>query len=147
MTGLEYHRRIQGVSISALSVSSGISKITIMKMERDPENVTRDTAIKIADALGVSVDQLLEIHAEEETVHFSLRTSVQSATSNPDNCLERYRREKHITFQTLAKRCGNTTKEAGRIACRRDSPLLKHIQAVADFEGISVEEFNKKYGG
>lgn len=147
MNGVEYYRRVRGMSISELADISGISEVTISKMEHKAESVTMKTAFRIATALSVTIDQLLELHEEEETWYYSMRANFKSVTTNPNNCLERYRTKKHITFQTLATRIGNSTREAGRLACRREMPLLKHVQAVADYEGISVDEFMGKYGG
>ena len=147
MSGLEYYRRIQGMSLHMLAAASGVAAITISKMEHDVDSVTAKTAQKLSVALGVSVDQLLESHMEEETEYFTKQASFRSGSGNPNNCLERYRLEKHLPYKTLAERCGNTTTEAGRIACHRETPLSEHIQAVAAYEGMTAAEFMKKYGG
>ena len=71
--------------------------------------------------------------------------STESKTENPNNCLSQYRKTKNLTFEELAMRLGNSTREAGRIACARSVPLDKDIQKLATFEGISVEDFRKLY--
>ena len=53
-------RKSRGLSATALSRLSGVNRVTIWLIETDqmPQGVTHKTAMKLADALGVTVDDL-----------------------------------------------------------------------------------------
>lgn len=116
-------------------------------MARNPYCVTARTALQIADALGITLDQLVEERTDRDSVSLSKLAGAKSNTANPENALEKYRQRKGISFQELAFRLGNNTREGGRKACVRERALDKHISAIAAFEGISTEEFLMLYGG
>lgn len=56
-------RKQKGWSQEKLAVESGISYNTIIKIERGGiKNPKIETVIKLADAFGVSIDELVERH-------------------------------------------------------------------------------------
>ena len=59
MKGLYYVRKKLGLTQSELGNRVGIDPNTISRYEREQLNATNKTAMKIAQKLGVSVDELL----------------------------------------------------------------------------------------
>ena len=54
-------RREQGMTVDALASKSGVSRATIWKLEKsDVKNVSIGTLQKIAKALGVRTEELVE---------------------------------------------------------------------------------------
>lgn len=68
MKGLYYVRKKLGLTQSELGDRVGIDPNTISRYEREQLNATNKTAMKIAQKLGVSVDELLREPAEEDWV-------------------------------------------------------------------------------
>ncbi len=66
MTPLKYHRIKAGMTQEQLAVTAGIKLTTLQKIERgvsDIAGVRLSTALGLANALGIKVDELL--HAPE----------------------------------------------------------------------------------
>ena len=61
---LRDYRKALGMSMSELGRRSGISRMTIWKIENDaPQSYTMRTLQKLASALGASVDEIFNINA------------------------------------------------------------------------------------
>ena len=147
MYGVEYYRKMQNMTVAQLAEQTGVGASLITKMARCPYEVTARTALRVADALNITLDQLVEERFDRDSVSLPKKAGAKSNTANPENILEKYRQEKGISFHELALRIGNTTREAGRKACARDKALGKHIRVVAANEGLTVEEFLIRFGG
>ena len=145
MFGMEYHRLRQKISLDDLSSTANVSKPTIGYAQKHPWIITGRIAIQLADALGVTIDELVREYDGDEANHLSKRTGRKSRTANPENCLEHYRQEKNLSVESLAKRLGNSTREAGRKACIRKTPIRKHVVLLANYEGISESVFRDRY--
>ena len=145
MYGIEYQRLRCRFSVREFAKRAGVSFVYVNRACQNPWVISGHIAIKLADALGVSIDELVRVYEGEEVDNFSHRAAVRSRTANPGNCLERYRIANRLTFAELARRLGNTSREAGRKACLQEKPLRKHIHAIAKYEGISEEAFREKY--
>lgn len=62
ITNLEWQRRMARLSIKELAEASGVNSRQIQRIENgegDMSNVTLGNAVKLADALGVDVKELL----------------------------------------------------------------------------------------
>ena len=59
LTGLKQVLRTQGVTCGELATMTGISKTHISRLSSLSSGTTRDTVIKLSDALDVSVDSLV----------------------------------------------------------------------------------------
>lgn len=145
MYGLKYHRMKQWLSQKELAKLSGCSLQTITRLEQDMPSSTWCRIIDdCAKALGVSMDEIVREYPDD-ILSDGDHPSTESRTENPHNCLSQYRRAKNLTFEELAIRLGNSTREAGRIACARSVPLDKDIQKLAAYERISVEDFRRLF--
>ena len=145
MYGLQYHRMKKWLSKKELAKLAGCSAQTITRLEKDmPLSTWCGIIDDCAKALGVSMDEIVREYPNR-ILSAGDHPSTESRTENPHNCLSQYRKTKNLTFEELAIRLGNSTREAGRIACVRSVPLDKDIQKLATFEGISVEDFRRLY--
>jgi putative transcriptional regulator len=61
VTPLELARRVAGLSLTELATLSGVSRMTIHKLEHANQSPTLDTAQRLAVALKSSVDALFPI--------------------------------------------------------------------------------------
>jgi transcriptional regulator with XRE-family HTH domain len=65
VTPLEHARRVAGLSLTELASLSGVSRMTIHKLEHVGQSPTLDTAQRLAVALKSSVDVLFPIEGRE----------------------------------------------------------------------------------
>jgi len=145
MNGIRYQRITNGISLSNLSDMTGISIPTLRKMEKMevPKGVYAENYRKVSEALKVSVDDLIRNNYPE--IEVQRRAYYPSRTANLSNCISVYRNEKKMSFQRLASILGVNTRERARQVCAADKPLKKHLEALAKYEKISVQEFLDKY--
>ena len=66
MKGLYHVRKRLGITQAELGEMTGIDSNTISRYEREQLNATNSTTLKIAEALGVSVDDLLNGPSDEK---------------------------------------------------------------------------------
>lgn len=66
MKGLRWIRERRGLTLQQIEDLTGISFNTISRYERGVISPNTDTALKIAQALGVTVDELLNGSANQE---------------------------------------------------------------------------------
>lgn len=59
MVRLEYYRKMKGMTQVELAKRVGIAQGNISKMENGKQKPTASTAVKLADVLDVSLDDLL----------------------------------------------------------------------------------------
>ena len=57
---LREERERQGLSLNALAARAGISRQTVSFIEQEERNPTVDTLLRVTDALGVQLDDLLK---------------------------------------------------------------------------------------
>ena len=145
MNGIEFFRRSRGMSTRELAEKSDLSLPYLRGLIRGKEHDTAlNIYVRLSDALGVRVDDLL-MNFDESELDVGTYNSYEYRTENPDNCIASYRSEKGLSYRELALRMGLTSREAGRIACKHTVPREKHLRALAAYEGISPEEFCRRY--
>lgn len=147
MNGIRYYRIEKGMTQHELAALAGVSIATIVSMEQmeRPHGIYTYNYKKVRDVLGIPLDELIRNDFPDREDAGYASVPYASRTENPNNCISEYRREKKLSFQKLAERLGATSRECGRKACVPDIPLEKHIQTLAAYEGISVEEFIRRY--
>ena len=146
MYGIEYHRMKQRLTKKEFAERAGCSLQTLARLEQEmPPSASCRIIDNCAKALGVSMEEIVREYPDD-ILAAGDHPSTESKTENPNNCLSQYRRAKNLTFEELAMRLGNSTREAGRIACARSVPLDKDMQKLASFEGMSMEAFQELYG-
>ena len=146
MTSVEYHRRKNGLSQSALAAKSGLSEMTIQNYEHHgiPGHTSVTPLLNLADALGVTLDELLLEHDGAELTTKD-RSKRKSYIDSPRNAVSNYRIAHNPRFQELADRLGVGSRESARVICRRPTARRKHILTLSGYEKISPEEFLELY--
>lgn len=145
ITGLEYYRRKHRWSRFELWRRSGVRRESIEDYEAGAslERCRMHTALRLADALGITVDQLLEIHTQDE-LEVCDKNYRPSEMHDPDNVLTVYRKVHNYTIREFGKILGITGWGASKL-CR--TPVAKeiYVRKLADLEGMSLEEFYETY--
>ena len=59
MVNLKVIRKQKGMTQEALSAFSGVNRVSIAKYETGKSDPSLETAVKLANALGVTVDELI----------------------------------------------------------------------------------------
>lgn len=145
ITGTEYYRRLYRMRQRDLAKAAGIDHATIHRIlhAANVERMYLHNYVKISDALGVTIDDLLTSHDDSELDGTGYIPP--SDNDNPHNPIGAYRREKSLTLKVLGERLGGLTKERVRKICASDHPSPKHIHTLALYEGLSDVEFCIKY--
>lgn len=79
-------RRAQGLSLRALSERSGVSQGMLSEIERGSKNPTVKLAYQIAQALGISISDLLEQDPTTPSLYHDFPSGV-TRVSHPNNLL------------------------------------------------------------
>ena len=146
MTSVEYYRSKRGLTRPALAARSGLSVATLMNYEQKgiPGHTAVTPLLNLADALGVTLDELLCEHDKSELTTKD-RIKRKSRIDSPRNAVSNYRIAHNLRFQELADRLGVGSRESARVICRRPTARRKHILTLSGYEKISPEEFLELY--
>ncbi len=145
MNGIKYFRCKNRMTLSDLDRASGVNISTISKLEKKIEPTTSlDIYVRIASALSVTLDDLL-IDYDDETLQDCDHPTAKRKSKNINNCLEAYRRYENLTFQQLGVRMGGLSRQRAQMICAADLPNRKALELLAQYEGISLEEFEQRY--
>ena len=145
ITGIEYHRRKQRMSQKELSKQAGVSKATILNLERRGiGRVSKSSQIcRIAGVLNVRVDDLFPWHKRHELAAGD-RGSARAESVNPHNLLDNYRVRNNLTYREMAARLGVSCQGAIDV-CGRKTVKDKYLYRLSCYEGITVDELKKKF--
>ena len=145
MTGVGYWRCKRRLSRIALAERSGVSTNTLRLMEDGVCPTTKlSIYMDVARALDVPIDELARIYAEED-LEIGDRPVSWQKTQRDVNCIAVYRRVRNLTHQQLAERLGAHSREWSRQVCSKPRPNQKSLLILAKYEGITVEEFERRY--
>ena len=61
------------------------------------------------------------------------------------NCISLYRREEELSFRQLAEILGGISWQRAQSLCKAGIASQKAVRALARYEGIPVEEFERRY--
>ena len=148
MTGLAYHRISQDLSCRELAKKVDCPEGSVRFYEKHliPQRKGRSSLyIAFSDALGVPIQELLRTDMPQLVDRKSGLIVRPGRTANPGNPIAVYRSRHRLTFKEIAVLLGNTTREAGRLACARAEALEEHIVKIAAHEKLTPKEFTKKY--
>lgn len=146
ISGTEYHRCKARMSMRTLAKRSGVSLPVLNKLcsGEPPMTTSLEKYMRVAEALGVSIADLLRMHDERE-LGAGDHTFYPSRTDRMTNCVAVYRREKGLSYAQLARLLGSSNRECGRLACTSERAGKKHVRLLAAYEGISPEQFRARY--
>ena len=146
ITGTEYYCRLARISKQKLINRTGLSRVVVQDLFSGRKAMKRSALqyMRVAEALDVTIDQLLQRYDESELGDGD-RASFPSRTEDLRNCVAVYRRKKGLTYAQLGERLGGKTRACGHEACIGEHPRKKHVKVLAAYEGITPEEFCKLY--
>lgn len=146
LTGLEFHRRKKRLSKRTLAKDLGITTCTLINIERNGFALRSSAkeALRIAETLGVEIDDLLAMHSKDE-LEAGDRGAKVARTKNPDNPVDNYRVVHNLTCRELGRRMSRSYQAAIN-ACERKLALKQHIEVLSAYEGITTAEFMVLYG-
>lgn len=117
-------RKKKGWTLEQLSAACGVSRSMLSQIERNHVNPTLVVALRIAQAFGISVSDLLDIpnvspaidviRAEDRSYHFRKHGECSIRTLSP------LRLEKDVEFYELILRPGGALKSAAHFAGTRE---------------------------
>lgn len=147
LTGVGYYRRLRHITKAELYRRCKASPYMIPVWDHDPnslEHLSVSRMLTLADALGVTIDQLLEIHDDAELgdKHYPIRNANDAPESN---CIGNYRALYGVKYEELARRMNMKSREHARQACKREVAIDKHVKAIADYEKMTAEQFREIY--
>lgn len=146
ISGTEFYRSKARMSIRELSERSGVCAAVLVKLcgGEPPMNTPLSVYMRAAEALDVSLADLLKMHDERE-LDIGDQAAYPSRTECMTNCVAVYRRTKGLTYEQLARRLGSPNRECGRQACAGERAGKKHVRVLAAYEGITPEQFRQQY--
>jgi transcriptional regulator with XRE-family HTH domain len=103
-----------------------------------------DTYLRISNALRVPIDELLRTDFPElpDPTHGK---KADFKGDNETNIVARYRKAQSLTFSELGVRIGNVSRQAAKMACKRNAALSHHIKLLSIYEGVTPKDLIKKY--
>lgn len=146
MSGVRYWRLKRRMTYTALGKEAGCGGSTIRRLEDDLDHASYALLIRIADALGVTVDQLAEEYPEDAIGpgdHPAQTYTVEDSRLNP---VGRFCRERNISLPEYAAMAGAHSRQAARRIWTKQKLKPGEILPLAQLAGLSQEEFLVQYG-
>lgn len=146
ITGTEFYRKKARMTVAELAAMTGVGIGKLHNMEKAYKpTMCASSFIKVADAFGITVDELLEGY-DDSMLRPGDRVTYRrkGASEDPINCIANYRCEENLSYAQLGVILGVTRERAHGI-CHADVAPDKHVASLARHEQISVEEFHYRY--
>lgn len=147
ISGVEFYRCKNKVCKAKLIDILG-SSTSLQKWSR-PDTLLKASNTKrlleVADCLGVTVDQLFEVHSVAELADGD-RPQRQSKYADPGNCMSNYRIRNGLSFELLAGRLGGVSRQYAQEVCQGPRAPMAGIQRICAYEKMTLEEFMRAYG-
>ncbi len=142
ISGVEYYRRKRRVKNAEIQRLFGGSPSSCW---RDPNKLKKMSnvagLIAVADRLGVTVDQLFELHSTAQLDDGD--HPQRESKSGVNSVLGNYRAANGLTFEQLGLRLG-VSRQCAQGMCAQ-SKTKAGIRRISEYERMSPEEFLKKY--
>ena len=148
MIGLAYYRIQRDLSRREFAKQVGTTEGSVRTYEERLAPQGRGCSslwLTFSDYFGVSVEELLKSDYPDIPDRNNQMLYRKSRTANPSNPVTVYYRTHRLSYRELAELLGKTSRECGRKACAAQQASRKHIRTLAKYEGISEEEFIRKY--
>ena len=146
MSGVRYWRLKRRMTYTALGKEAGCGGSTVRRLEDDLDHASYALLIRIADALGVTVDQLAEEYPEDAVGpgdHPTAKYTMDPVRLNP---VGRYCRASNISLPEYAAMAGVHSHQAARRVWTKQKLKPGEILPLAQLAGLSQEEFLVQYG-
>lgn len=145
MNGIGFYRRKNKLAVYELQNLSHVSAATIHTLETkiNPQSPL-SIYFRLAEALNVTLDELLDDY-DPALLKDGDRHAYGRKPKPAGNVIAVYRWEENLSLQQLADRMGVTSREWARRICGRSDASPKMLKRLIGFEGISEEEFMRRY--
>ena len=146
MSGVRYWRLKRRMTYTDLGKEAGCNGSTIRHLEDDLDHASYALLIRVADALGVTVDQLAEEYPEDAIGpgdHPAAKYTMDPVRLNP---VGRFCREQNISLPEYAAMAGVRSRQAARRVWTKQKLKPGEILPLARLAGLSQEEFLVQYG-
>lgn len=145
MNGIRFYRKKNKLAVYELSEMSHVDKVTVHRLEVKINPTTSlSIYLRLADALGVTLDELLEDH-DPVLLRDGDRHAYAGGPKILRNPIAVYRHDENLSLQQLAGRMGVTSREWARRVCAEETASPKLLRRLAAFESISEAEFLRRY--
>ena len=149
MNGVKYYRIKNGMTQNELIRRSGISQWALWRMEHTGREsglhgLMPEYYLRLREVLGVTVDELLREDLPEVEDNVRVRNMRSSSSDCNENCLAIYRQRHRLTLRELADIL-HVSHESVRLASQTTGVPQKYISRLAEYEGLSENEFQNKY--
>ena len=145
MNGIRYFRKKNKLAIYELSELSHVCKPTIHSLEKAIQpTTTLSTYLRLADALGVTLDELLDDY-DPALLKDGDRHAYIGRQKPPRNPIAVYRREENLSLQQMADRMGVGSREWARRICDKTIASPKLLRRLAAYENVTEAEFLRRY--
>ena len=133
-------------SCAALAGKAGIEAWEIAsRMQKICPETRLANILPLANAFEVTVDDLLRYYPKSAVRagdHYVRKTEA----TNPNNAIERYRREHNYSMQELANILGSVSRSGAFRICTKTAAARKYVLLICNHEGITETEFRLHYG-
>ena len=144
-TILAYCRK-QHLRLDELSERCGMHAglLSRYRMKGFSQDASSAQALTIAAGLGVTVDELLTMHGENE---FSTRDRTQPIAPpvNRANAIDNYRVAKGLAYRDLGPLLGLSHEGARKVCGKRETPQ-RYVTALCRRDGLTETAFLARYG-
>lgn len=145
MNGIRYWRLKRRMTYNALAREAGCNSTTVRNWETKPDHITSALLVRIADVLGVTVDELMAEYPEDTISlgdHPEGKYTMATARLNP---VGRYCRAHNISLCEYAALAGKRTKQSAQYAWVKPKPKHSEIEPLARRERLTLEAFLALY--
>lgn len=143
MLGIKYYRLMENRTQEDMAAMLGIGAPLYISLEKDKDTPHKASLyIDLSRIFGVSVDDLIKEYPDEMLASKHNAIPKQRV---PVNSIGVYLQVNNHTLRSMGCLLG-VSYESVRVICARSEVAQKYIQRLADIEGISKDEFEKKYG-
>lgn len=145
MNGLRYWRLKRHMSYSTLAKEAGGSGTTIRNLEEHLGHVSSDRLVRLADALDVTVDDLVREYPEDSIGLGDHPRSKYTMDKERLNPVGRFCRIHNISLPEYTALAGKNSKQAALRVWTKLKLRPGEILPLAQMEGLSIEDFLLRY--
>lgn len=146
MSGVRYWRLKRRMTYTALGKEAGCSGSTVRRLEDDLDHASYALLIRIADALGVTVDQLAEEYPEDAVGPGDHPAQTYTVDDSRLNQVGRFCRASNISLPEYASMAAINSRQAALRVWTKQKLKPGEILPLARLAGLSQEEFLIQYG-
>lgn len=139
-------RQARSWSLEAMSAACGVSRSMLSQIERNEANPTLAVTVRIAQAFGMSLGELVESPSASSTIHVIRANDREYHYRSDRNCsirtLSPLHLEKDVEFYELELRPGSQLKSAAHFEGTREFLTVQKgsLKVISGNEVVSIEK-------